>query len=221
MDSVLDYYLAKYVYNFSETETRLVTLENVLRENGIYSGLHTKFIQSKLLPHIEEQVLFYNADSETIAAYRSIYKHYNYAPTFNIHMLKTITMCMVAGYTEDKTYKYLNIPYNVWLTWKRFSLVTDAIERGYQDKVLRVKDALFRSATGYTETEDKVVSYMGDHEIIPVRKSYAPNTKAIELVLINHTDYKVQPEAGTVNADDTVTEWDIRQRYVEEQLKNG
>ncbi len=137
--------------------------------------------------------------------------------SFRIDHLRIIETGTFAGFDDITISELCGVSVDTLRRWKRtMPCVKKAYQRGDKLAVADVTHALKKSAIGYSDIEDKVVSYQGNTDIVEVRKVFPPNVHAAKIILLNKSNWIVEPTQGSLNLDDKEVAWDIREQFYEE-----
>lgn len=97
--------------------------------------------------------------------------------------LETITGWARQGLSHEQIARNLNVAESTFYEYKKmYPELSEALRRGEEDAVLEVENALFKSAIGFTYTEDALTK---TGQVVEVNKYAKPNVSAIIFFLKN------------------------------------
>ena len=102
-----------------------------------------------------------------------------YTDWTNENSLEMLTTWAKSGLTEEQIAKNIGIARQTLGKWKHaYSVIGDALKKGYAVANQEVESALFRRATGYQTTETRMVTDSSGKKIECVIKDVPPDTTA-------------------------------------------
>ena len=106
-------------------------------------------------------------------------------------------LCLL-GATNRELADFFRITENTFTKWVENHLeLYQAMMEGKLLADAKVAEALFKRATGYSHSEEKIFQYEGVPVVVPTRKHYPPDTKAAEtwLRLRQRDNWRDVPDA--------------------------
>lgn len=137
--------------------------------------------------------------------------------------LHEIEYLVAAGSPENEVAKFLGISAKTFIKYKKeHKELNDAIKRGLRKAIPEVRNALFRSAVGYTYTEKKTYKKktpQGDVvDYIEITEKVAhPNPTSIAMYLRNHDPDWIDKDK--LSNDMKQREIELRERLAEARLE--
>ena len=94
------------------------------------------------------------------------------------HIARKIFFCYAKGFTDQEVADLFGMSRDTITELKKQAEYSGTIKQFKEEADLRVINALYHRAVGYSHPEDKIFQYEGEPIIVPTVKHYPPDTEA-------------------------------------------